>query len=104
VPAPINVPLAVLSGSPFGDTHPVNPTAETANAKVKTCSFIIQKSILSDNQRHSHIQKSTGRGRWLTLFPRPLLFPKTVGAAKGFSAPRKFPTRPATNKKFNPPE
>jgi hypothetical protein len=38
---PSKAPVPVLSGSPFGDTQPVNPTV-AANAKVKTCRFIIQ--------------------------------------------------------------
>src|ERR1017187_2563252 len=41
-PAPIKAPLPVLFCVPSGFTQPVNTTAEAANAKVKTCSFIIQ--------------------------------------------------------------
>jgi hypothetical protein len=56
---PINAPEPVLFCVPSGFWHPVNPTAETAKTKfkVKTCSFIIQKSVFSDNKSHSHIQK-----------------------------------------------
>jgi hypothetical protein len=61
---PIKAPVPVLFCVPLGFWQPVNPTAEAANAKVKTCGFIIQKSISSDNKRHLYIQKSTRRGRF----------------------------------------
>jgi hypothetical protein len=88
---PINAPEPVLFCVPLGFWHPVNPTAETANAKfkVKTCSFIIQKSSLSDNQRHLYIQKSTSRGRLLRPFSRLPLYSKTAGAANKFQLPAK---------------
>jgi hypothetical protein len=89
---PINAPEPVLFCVPSGFWHPVNPTTEVTKTKfkVKTCSFIIQKSISLDNQRHSHIQKSICRGRLLRPFPRPLLFPKTVSAANRFQRTKKM--------------
>jgi hypothetical protein len=48
--------------------------------------FHIQNSIISDNQRHLYIQKSTGRGRLLTPFPQPLSFSTDGEHSKQVSA------------------
>jgi len=46
-----------------------------------------------------YIQKSTGHGRLLTPFPRPLPFPKTAGTANRLQRARGNFARPAIKRK-----
>jgi hypothetical protein len=102
VPAPIKAPLAVLSGSPFGDTQPVNPTAETANDKVKICSFINQNSLFQTTKGISAFKNQPAVAVCEHRFHGRFCFPRRWVQQTSYSAPGKFPARPVTNEKVQP--